>query len=681
MLSISDIDAHRRQHPDDQRLHVVLTGQIIYRENRQLTLKDDSGYLTLPRISTDTTPVQAGDEVRLLVCIKRRLPPSASAYTYIARLEVLRHGEPPPIPAVTHEDIAAGRYNSRPVTLEGLVAAAIPDDVDARWRVLALEGDGRQTLVMLLAPEMKPAELDALVGARVSVTGFCFARHSSTRFIPHPHLQVSRTSLKILVPPPADPFDAKPLRPVDAHSGTDDRQTLHQRATGTVLATWDGDALLLRTDENMRIEARLKSNAVLPPVGARVTVAGQLQQDTFFSTLYHADIRREPSGPVAQETIVAHSTRDILQDTHGMNGFKAELHGQLVEIHGTVYDIQRGGYAHDRLDVLADGEHIPVAFGPGITPPEPGSRVRITGICRFLTEAGQNPIGLTRIRGFMVIPRSAADLVVTATPPWWTTGRLLAVIGSLLGLLAAILAWNAALRRLAERRGRQLFDEQVAHISSDLRVDERSRLAIELHDSISQNLTAASFQIDTAGRLLERNGAASRRQLAIAAKTISSCREELRNCIWDLRSQTLEDADMDSAIRKTLEQHLGDARLSVRFAVPREILSDNTAHALLSILRELTTNAVRHGHATAVKIAGAIEGGRLLFSVSDNGCGFDSAHCPGIAEGHFGLQGIRERIRPLHGDMTVESSPDKGTRIAISIRIPDIKQEEACEAD
>ena len=212
-------------------------------------------------------------------------------------------------------------------------------------------------------------------------------------------------------------------------------------------------------------------------------------------------------------------------------------------------------------------------------------------------------------------------------------------------------------------------------------MDERSRLAIELHDSISQNLTAASFQIDTAGRLLERNGAASRQHLVIAAKTISSCREELRNCIWDLRNQTLEDADMDSAIRKTLEQHLGDARLSVRFAVPREILSDNTAHTLLSILRELTANAVRHGHATAVKIAGAIEGGRLLFSVSDNGCGFDSAHCPGIAEGHFGLQGIRERIRPLHGDITVESSPDKGTRIAISIRIPDIKQEEAREAD
>ena len=140
--------------------------------------------------------------------------------------------------------------------------------------------------------------------------------------------------------------------------------------------------------------------------------------------------------------------------------------------------------------------------------------------------------------------------------------------------------------------------------------------------------------------------------------------------MWDLRNQTLEDERMDDAIRRTLAPHLGGASLAVRFDVPRERLSDNTALAILRIIRELTVNAVRHGHAKSIHVAGCVEDGRLMFSVRDDGCGFDPGSRPGIEEGHFGLQGISERIEGFNGGISISSAPGHGAKITVRIPIP-----------
>ena len=122
---------------------------------------------------------------------------------------------------------------------------------------------------------------------------------------------------------------------------------------------------------------------------------------------------------------------------------------------------------------------------------------------------------------------------------------------------------------------------------------------------------------------------------------------------------------MDDAIRQTLRPHLGTAELNVRFNVPRHRLSDDTAHALLRIIRELASNAVRHGHATRIQIAGCLEADKIVFSVADNGCGFDVADTPGPDEGHFGIAGLRERARRHGGGVEMESAPGHGTTATI----------------
>ena len=123
---------------------------------------------------------------------------------------------------------------------------------------------------------------------------------------------------------------------------------------------------------------------------------------------------------------------------------------------------------------------------------------------------------------------------------------------------------------------------------------------------------------------------------------------------------------MNKAIRLALGPTIGKAKLFVRFNVPRTRFTDNTTRTILNIVRELASNSVRHGHATEVRVAGSLEGETLRFSVQDNGCGFDLAKRPGVQDGHFGLQGIEDRVANFEGSMDISSGPQSGTKVTIA---------------
>ena len=262
-------------------------------------------------------------------------------------------------------------------------------------------------------------------------------------------------------------------------------------------------------------------------------------------------------------------------------------------------------------------------------------------------------------------------------PSYITAFNATIFLVGLLVLFLAVLAWNTLLRRLVDRRSRELTDERLASFTSSLKVEERTRLAVELHDTIAQTLAGVSLEIDAARDFAHSNLETMERHLDCASRTLTSCRNDLRNCMWDLRNQTLDDISMDEAIRRTLAPHLSGAALSVRFSVDRELFSDNTALSILRIIRELTLNAVRHGNATDIKVAGCIEGDKLLFSVKDNGCGFDTTSSPGVEHGHFGLQGVAERAEALGGEFSIESVTGKGTHATVTIGLKGLRSSDA----
>jgi signal transduction histidine kinase len=299
-----------------------------------------------------------------------------------------------------------------------------------------------------------------------------------------------------------------------------------------------------------------------------------------------------------------------------------------------------------------------------------GCTVEVDGTYITETDIWYPSCVFPHVRDIIIAVRTPKDVRITAYPPWWTPQRLFMLIGALLAVIFGVFAWNVTLRRRAELRGKELADEQIAHVSSELKVYERTRLAVELHDSLSQTLTGISMGIDSALDIAGDATPGLKQRLMLTSKTVEACRKELRNCLWDLRSQALEENDMNDAIQLALGQIVSKKTLSIRFNVPRTRLSDNTTHTILRIIRELAANAVRHGHAAAIKIAGNIEGDKLRFSVRDDGCGFDPEHVPGIDDGHFGLQGIRERIDHLEGEMSIDSEPGRGTKVTVAFNIP-----------
>jgi signal transduction histidine kinase len=291
----------------------------------------------------------------------------------------------------------------------------------------------------------------------------------------------------------------------------------------------------------------------------------------------------------------------------------------------------------------------------------------VTGICVTETDSWTPYASFPHIRDVFLVPQAEIGITILRRPSWWTPKRLLIALAALLALTLGILVWNISLHRLAERRGKELAEESIARAETDMKVLERTRLAVELHDSVAQNLTGVAMELEAARQYQDGAPTELLNHMGIAWRTLKSCRDELRNCLWDLRNNALEETDMETAIRKTLLPHIKGIELVLRFKVPRQMLSDNTTHAMLRVIRELALNGIRHGKAKTIRIAGDIDGNTLKFSVSDDGCGFDPENCPSVDDGHFGLQGIRERVAQLGGTVSISSEPGKGTKTTVTI--------------
>lgn len=616
----------------------------------------------------------AGNIVRL----RGKTELMAGLYVYpLAREMTLLEVGIPPIPTpIGAADIHSSQYENRLVEIEGFVSDISIDEIDLKWRFISLRCPAGIVYAALPRNALAEASTDKLIDAYVRIRGICTKnspQNSSRSYLDHFLCANSPKALQVIHLPPSDPFDSPPaVGPYASDILTSSIGTGRRRLTGRVLANWHGNKMLLRTGDGESAQA-IVTGRFLPNPGEAVDVVGFPETDFYRLTLNRAlwrptDIRIADTNLIAIDTSVS----KILANDAGKGRINISANGHLVRIVGKIRTLpspDRGGWQIH----LQDGEHIIPVYGQHKTffaRALVDGVCEITGICLLESENWRQQAPFPHITGMALVLRSADDIRILASPPFWTPGRLLFVIGTLLLVLCAILAWNLTLRILVERRSRELFRQQIDSATSKLRVIERTQLAVELHDSLSQNLAGVAMELEAAKQFPQGAAQELLRHLAIAWNTLKSCRNELRNCLWDLRNDALEERDMESAVQTALQPHIGDVRLAVRFSVPRLNLTDNTAHAILRIIRELAMNAIRHGKATSLRIAGSIEDHKLLFSVADNGCGFDPASAPGVRDGHFGLTGIRERIRHMNGSIRINSSTEHGTKVSISINLP-----------
>ena len=590
-------------------------------------------------------------------------------------IDVIGKSPSEPIPDVSVIDIRQGGCGMRRVRLRGTVRNAFVDEIDPEWAFITIYDRETAILVEFMPSSEDARALQQLVNAEVCVTGLAlrprFVQKCNRRFSPATLAIHSLADIQILRPAPDDPFCAPALEDSNPFL-TPDCQNQRQVVCGHVFAVYEGNRLLLRTERDQILNVELASPES-PVVGDRVKVVGYPATDLYRVNLTDALWQKMPPDEFVLDPPEDIDLEELLTDGQGNRMIKPIYHGRAIRICGIVRTLPAAGQADRRLCVECGPFIFPVdATGcpqalQGLTP---GCLVRVAGTCVMPTANWHPNMPLPRIRDVFLALRTPDDLQILRTPSVWTPRRLLLVVTTLFIGLATVLLWNRQLKRRIEQRSRELLDEKLAHATSEMMTVERTNLAIELHDSLAQSLASVALQLQAARELIQEDVGQASRHLKTANQSLLSCREELRNCLRDLRTEVIDEDSVNQAIRSTLAPCHGEARIAIRFNVPRTAISDTTLHNVLRITRELVFNAIRHGRASAIRVAGAHEGSRLRFSVSDNGCGFNPNECPGPREGHFGLQGIHERIKRLGGEVKILSATGRGTKVSLSLKLP-----------
>jgi signal transduction histidine kinase/sugar lactone lactonase YvrE len=231
--------------------------------------------------------------------------------------------------------------------------------------------------------------------------------------------------------------------------------------------------------------------------------------------------------------------------------------------------------------------------------------------------------------------------------PWFAGLAVLAV---------ALASWSAY--RLQMRQVRLRYEGILA---------ERERIAGDLHDSLAQTLTGLALQIESTDQALA-DTAVARHHVRRARDLVRESLEASRRSVWNLRARN-DGSGLAGALSR-LGEPFDDAdgsRVAVAVAGPERPLPAMVESHLLRIGQEAVANAIRHGQAQHVRIQLRFENGRVLLLVDDDGAGFSPGELPHPRDGHFGLTGMRERTRQLHGSLSVDSRPGAGTHIRVEV--------------
>jgi signal transduction histidine kinase len=317
--------------------------------------------------------------------------------------------------------------------------------------------------------------------------------------------------------------------------------------------------------------------------------------------------------------------------------------------------------------LLPRSESLPVGV-------ETGAYVEVTGVCRLLYswENGR------KLEDFEILVPDSGSIWVRTVPSWWTPWRLGVVFTSTGLAVAGLFAWGMTLRRKVRVRTELLAREMHFRRENELITGERSRLAMELHDGVSQVLSAAAYQLEAATKDRASDNSEDGR-LHLVKKLLEHGREDLRRAVWDLTPGSLEKLGLRSALQTMADVLTIEGGPSVTVSVSDvadRIPSRIRAH-LFRLIQEGTTNAFRHSGGSMIRIEVTLKGKSIFVGLHDDGKGFDLASSPGPREGHFGLYSMKSRVGLLKGEMNVESSP---TGTSILIRIPlGVIDSESCD--
>jgi PAS domain S-box-containing protein len=195
-------------------------------------------------------------------------------------------------------------------------------------------------------------------------------------------------------------------------------------------------------------------------------------------------------------------------------------------------------------------------------------------------------------------------------------------------------------------------------------LQERQRLAQNLHDAVNQSLFSAGLIAEVLPRLWERNPAEGRRSLADLRRLTSGALAEMRGLLAELRPQVLIDSELTDLLHQLGSSFTGRTNIPVAVTVVGQgTLPADVQVAFYRLCQEVFNNIAKHARASQVTLRLAYaDDGTIELHIRDDGRGFDPEHTP---SGHYGLSMMRERAEATSVILLVTSQPGQGTEIAI----------------
>jgi len=561
------------------------------------------------------------------------------------KFRVLAEGVLPKAQLFSFSELENGQQDSQWAQVRGIVRSAAIDRGSWQEPVLAMRVASEGGEFNVRVPITHEQNFSSWVDSEVLIEGVCGSLYNANRQLTGILFYVPRLSF-IRVEAAATEVPLSELLRFSPAEGTRHRV----RVRGIVGYQQQGNALFLQSQgKGLRV---LTQQGTPLEVGDLVDVLGfpamgdsaPILEDAVFHRLGHEK---------APEPMKLNLNVPWEQFDGAVVTTEAKLINRQAQPDGLRLMLQRGDLFFDAtLSAGAAAERL-------LSIPQ-NSDVQVTGIC--LVRSGglwQTP------QSFRILLRSAQDVVVRATPSWWNLRHTVWLLGITGFVLLAVMVWVVVL-------GRRLHDQMDVvrqKLRSSAVLEERNRIARELHDTLEQELAGITMQLDLAADCFQQAPRVAQQALETARDMSRHSMIEARRSVWDLRCQLLEDGDLVSALTQIVEPLVPREQAKVDFNIQGTPvrLPGPVEMNLLRIGQEAVANAVKHGHARQVSIELRFAPAVVCLTVRDDGQGFAASQSS--PTGHFGLLDMRERAQSMGSHLKVESEPGRGTRITVEVAV------------
>ncbi len=477
LLSDTEAERHYPVHLDRAQITFIVAGYAFIQDDT-----DGIFALTSPMAQVP----QAGDLVRVTGVTA---PGDLLTMITGARFQVLGHAPLPAAPLVSIDRVTTGAWDSKLITMEGIIRSLTPiagvarkssDAVPPECAAVIASGQYQVGIVVVRAEDCDRRDL---VDAKVRLKAVAGGRFNQRRQLIGIRLFAQDlSSLQVEEPPPADPWKL-PLTDTAGVMRLGGRDPGHRvRMRGIVTSTW-GDRQFSLMDSRHGIFVHTDEPIHLA-VGEALDVVGFPSWGGYTSVLESAIFLRD--GFAVAPPPVRLTAAKALEGEHDAE--PVEIDGQLL------YKSQS---PQEQTLVLTDGGTTFSAALPGggegfAANLHPGSRLRVTGICSIEVNPDKTP------KALKILLQSPAGVVVVQQPSWWTPARTLVLAAILFAAVAVVLAWNVVLRRRVRAQTRrireQLQEAEELRRQAEAAHQEKSRSLADVL-SLQQDLLAAQDKL------------------------------------------------------------------------------------------------------------------------------------------------------------------------------------------